>query len=304
LTALETDILAAQVTLLLVGFAYAAVSDLRTREVTDRLWQVLGVGGLLLGLGAVAPGGALPVVLWILVGVLVLEHMVPWDEWLGSRFERFANAVDLAAYVGVAGVLGLAVARFGLGASGVPVPVVAVYVVVVFARVLFEAGVLYGAADAKAIMVAGVVLPIVSVTLLPIPSTAEHGLALLPFAFNVLMNAAVAAVAVPVAIALMNVRRGEFRGLRAFTGYTIPVGELPHRFVWVRDPTFAPKDEAEPETSEEDQALRTEIARELEAKGVERVWVTPQLPFVVLIAVGSVLALLAGNLVLDLLAVL
>ncbi len=59
------------------------------------------------------------------------------------------------------------------------------------------------------------------------------------------------------------------------------------------------REEALTETAEEDRLERVRAAQELEAKGVERVWVTPQIPFLVLMAVGAVAALLAGNLVLD-----
>ena len=120
------------------------------------------------------------------------------------------------------------------------------------------------------------------------------------------MNAALFSVGVPIGLAVRNAMHGEFHGLRGFTGYALPVDELPRRYVWVRDPTFgdARREEAEIETSADDRRRRSEIARELSARGVRRVWVTPQLPFLVLMALGAVAALLAGNLVVDLIAVL
>ncbi len=301
---LQNEVLAAQLVVLVAGFGFAAASDLRTREVTDRLWLLMGGAGLALGIVVESPEGWGPVLLWVLVAAVVLEHMVPWDERLGPRYERFADAIDLAVYLATVGVLGLSALRWGIGPAGVPREVIAVFAVVVFSRVLFELGVLYGAADAKAVMVAGLLVPFFTAPVVGLPSAALNGLHFLPFAFNALMNAALSAVVIPIGIAAVNLRRGEFRLAGGFTGYSLPVDELPTRFVWVRDPTFAPRDEPEPETSEEDRLQRVEIARELRARGVRRVWVTPQLPFVVLIAAGALLALLAGNLLLDLLAVL
>jgi len=46
---------------------------------------------------------------------------------------------------------------------------------------------------------------------------------------------------------------------------------------------------------------REAIAAELNSRGIERVWVTPQIPFLVIMAVGVVGALLAGNVLFDLL---
>lgn len=303
---IESYTLAAGVGLLVVGFAYAAVSDWRDREVTDRLWQVLGVFGGVLGALAVAPGGVLPLVVWAVVAALTLQHMFPWDERLGPRAERWADPIELAMYLAALVVVGLAAWTSGIGPTGAPLSAVAVLASVVIARILFEAGVLYGGADAKALMTAALLVPIfASPVLFPSPGP-FNVLAFLPFAVSVLMNAALLSLVVPVALAVRNVGRGEFEFPRGFTGYSMPVTELPRRFVWVRDDRAGDlRDEEEAvETSREDRELRTRVAHDLSVQGIERVWVTPQLPFLVLLAAGAYSALLAGNLVLDLLRLL
>ena len=296
-------LLAAQVTLLLGGLGYAGVADLRDREVTDRLWQVLGVVGVVLGAVAVSPGGPLPVGLWVLVGGLALQHLFPWDDALGARFYRFADLLEAAAYAAVILVVAVAAVRLGVGPGQVPVPILAVLLTVLFARGLFELGVLYGGADAKALMITGVLVPLFPAPLLAQSSSVAVLLRVLPFPVDVLVDAALLSIVIPIGIGLRNLARGEFEFPRGFSGYLIPVRELPDRFVWLRDPLSREgREEPEAETSAEDRAARVRAAHELEAKGVERVWVTPQVPFLVLIALGAVAALLAGNLVLDLLA--
>ncbi|MCI4362187.1 MAG: hypothetical protein L3J77_03235, partial [Thermoplasmata archaeon] len=189
----------------------------------------------------------------------------------------------------------------GIGPSGVPAVAVAVYVSVLLARGLFESGLLYGGADAKALMVAAVAVPIDAS-----PWLAPHGvalgiLALYPFALTVLMNGAFVAIVVPLALLVRNARHRDWNGLRTFTGYPLDVELLPHRYVWVADPTFR-RDDAE--TSEDDQHERERLRDELRAKGVQAVWVTPQIPFIVLLAAGAVLGVLVGNVILDLLSLL
>jgi archaeal preflagellin peptidase FlaK len=293
-------LLGALVALLLGGFGYAAVSDLRNREVTDRLWQILGIVGWVLGAVVVAPGGAVPVALWTLVGGFALQHMFPWDDLLGAA-DRFADLIEGAVYLAVILVVLVAAVRWGVGPAAVPIQVVALLVTVLFARALFEIGVLYGGADAKAIMIAGLLVPIFSSPLLPQSSGESLLLSVVPFPVNILVDAALLSVTIPIGIAARNLARGEFEFPRGFSGYTIPVRELPERFVWLKDPLLA-RGEDEAETSEEDREIRVRAARELEARGVERVWVTPQIPFLVLLAVGAVAALLAGNLILDIFA--
>lgn len=302
MTDLATYALGADIALLVAGFAYASGADYRNREVSDLLWQFLGVAGFLIGFVALAPDGAIASLLWLVVGLFVIQHLFAWDVRLGPRGEQYADLIELGIYVFVIAIVGTAVAHEGVGSSGVPVPVLAVLITVLFARGLFEAGILYGGADAKALMIAGLLVPMFPNPWLGTPAPIAAFTSILPFAVSMLMNAALLSVAVPIVIAVRNVRAGEFRGVSGFVGYSIPVREVPHKYVWVRDPMFGQgrEDEKLIETSEDDRRRRAEIARELTAKGMTRVWVTPQIPFLVVMAFGAVGALLAGNLVFDL----
>ncbi len=290
--------------LLLIGLGVAAYADWRYREVSDVLWILLAVGGLAVGIGTLAASGALSLVLWVVVALFVLEHMVPWDDYVGS-IDWLPGALEMGAYGGV-GVLLLVVGlKDGFGTSGVPTTVAAVYISVLFARGLFEARVLYGGADAKALMVAALLVPVYPHPWLPVGANPTMALSVYPFAFTLLLNAAVIAIAVPLLLFVRNAMRGELDGLRSFTGYRIDVAELPERFVWVRDPTFhADPEEEDVETSEDDRHLRERQRDRLMAEGVRRIWVTPQIPFVVLMALGALVGILAGSLAFDLFSVL
>ena len=303
MTDLGTYSLAAGTLLLVAGFAYAAIADVREREVTDLLWQVLGVAGFVIGLVASVPGGLVPSVAWTVVGLFVIQHLFAWDTRLGPAIEPYADLIELVVYVVVVVFVVVLGVHAGLGPDGLPAGVVAVLVTVLFARGLFEAGILFGGADAKALMVAGLLVPLFPNPLIAQPSSIAPLTDILPFAVNVLMNSALFAIVVPVVIAVRNLRAGEFRGFSGFVGYSISVAELPKKFVWVRDPMFgeAREEERAIETSEEDRVRREAIATELKSRGVERIWVTPQIPFLVVMAFGVVGALLAGNVVLDLL---
>jgi len=292
---------AASAVVLVAGLAVAGWRDLASREVSDRLWQLLGGFGVAAGAVGLLGRGSLPLVLWLVVGAFALEHLLPWDDVLAEDQLGRAIAIELVVYAAVLAVVGLAVARWGVGPTTVPVAVLAALATILAARALFELGVLYGGADAKALIVVGVLLPVLAAPWLYAPAVEAPLAAILPFAVTVLTNAALLSIAFPLAIAARNAARGEFTVARGFTRYTIPVEELPRRFVWVRDPAVGEdtfQDDAE--TSEEDVRRREEVAQRLRQQGVERVWVSPQLPFVVLMAAGTVAGLLAGNLLLDL----
>jgi len=302
MTELGTYSLAAGTFLLVAGFAYAAWADVREREVTDALWQILGVAGFVIGLAAVAPGGLIPSVAWVVVGLFVIQHLFAWDTRLGAA-ERYADLIELAIYVTAVAFVTVLAVRAGIGPSGLPISVVAVLVTVLFARGLFEAGILFGGADAKALMIVGFLVPLFPNPLIAQPASIAPLTEILPFAVNVLMNSALFAIVVPILIAARNIRAGEFRGFAGFVGYSIPSAELPKKFVWVRDPSFgaAREEEQAIETSDDDRKRREAIAADLKSRGIDRIWVTPQIPFLVIMAVGVVGALLAGNVLFDLL---
>jgi hypothetical protein len=289
--------------ILLAGLAVAAVLDARTREVPDRLWQLLGIAGAVGGAVVLAPMGWLPLLFWILVAGLALEHMFPWDGDGRGAVGRWADAIELVAYLGVTALVVVGALHVGFGGNGVPPVAVALLATIIIARLLFEGGVLYGGADAKALIIAGVLVPLFPTPWLGVPSTALLFTSFVPYAVNLLMDAALLSVVIPLAVAFRNARRGEFSVRTGFTTYTIPVEELPKKFVWVRDPLrpTTPEEEAL-ETSEEDRAWREQVARELTARGITRVRVGPQLPFIVLMAGGAIGALVFGNWILDLLA--
>ncbi len=281
-----------------VGLAAASAFDLRDREVPDGIWIGLGVAGIGLGAAALAPLGTVPVALWILVGALVIEPALPWDRLGTPAADPRWRWLEPLAYLGVgllllgAGLLG------GVAPAGIlPANAVAVYLTVLLARGLFESGIFGGGADAKALMVVGLFLPFGTAPLLPTPTVASALLTSLPFSVTALLNAWILLLGIPAYLGLRNLRRGEFRWDRGVGRYRLAVTELPRRFVWVDDPEAGVRTVGlDPETSQEDREIRMQARDRLERQGVQEVWVTPQVPLVVLISAGTLLGILVGNL--------
>jgi len=289
---------------LLLGLAYAAYTDLTTREAPDGLWSILGAAGLILGTIDLWPEGLVAVGAWVLVGALILQHFVPWDIPLERYAPALPGIVEIGAYIAVGAGLAYGAYHLGFGPSGIPVEALAAYVAVLFARTLFELGLLYGGADAKALIAAAALIPIDPGTLWSVPFGSARVATILPGPFTLLMNAAILTAVIPLALALRNLSRHEFEGFASFLGFRIPVAELPEHFVWVKDPVFGDTsgEEGSVETTEEDIALRRRQRDELQAQGIDRVWVTPQLPFLLFFFLGALGMVLAGNLLFDLLA--
>jgi prepilin signal peptidase PulO-like enzyme (type II secretory pathway) len=293
-------ILTAQVLVLLGGFGVASYLDLKEREVKDELWLALAVlGGLLLLLETNLSD--LPVVgLEVLAIFFVIQHFLPWDRALEDR-PALILGLEATLY-GVVLILTLYAALVLRPAP--PAAYFALVAAVILARLLFESGLLYGGADAKALMATGVVLPIGPLPwAVALPATFTGSLLVdLPYALTILVDGAVLTLVVPLLLLAYNLSKGERDLARALLTYEIPTEELPKRFVWLKEP--APEEHPREETTAEDIALREQQARDLLAKGVTTVRVTPQLPFLVALAGGAVLGLLVGNLLFWVLSVL
>lgn len=287
-------------TLLLGGLFLASAYDVRTREVPDTVWRVLGLaGGATIAIALYQPNTFVPLVAWLVVAAFAFQHFFPWTDLLPSGSERFTSIAEVVIALGaVASTTGLAI-LYGVGPTGVPIAVIAALVVTVFARALFESVSWIGGADAKALMAMAMALPIYATPAALFGSGSF--LQVVPFPLNALTNTALLTLLIPVYLALRNASSHEFKWSTGFTSFSLEVSLLPSRYVWVDDPALPPRTSSvQSESAAEDRARRDRQSRELRTLGIERVRVTPQLPFVFLLALGAVLTLLAGNLLWDL----
>ena len=121
---------------------------------------------------------------------------------------------------------------------------------------------------------------------------------LFPFSLIILLDAAILSMAVPLVFFFVNLARGRRRFPHMFLGLPVPVKDHP-RFFWpmLRLEDGMPVDSFFPRKSRTD----PEIWEKLEALEMEQVWATPQIPFMVPLLAGLILAVVVGNPVMALL---
>ena len=284
-----------------LGFLLAAgAMDWRRRVVKDVVWVGMGATALaLVELDLIQRGIPWPVHLVsaatavLYFGVFFGKPM--WDE---SGFR--VRPGRFALYLGAP----LAVMLAWRWSADDPVALDAFYelltmpAMVVIAHGLYEFGILRGGADAKAVMAISLLFPGIypaldSLPLLRPPPAAEPILAVtFPFAFVVLVNSAILFLAAPIVLLARNAAKGDAKSLRALLGSRVPIDAIP-KYAWLMDriedgkPAFV----LMPRRKED----REEQVRLLREHGFDRVWVTPQLPFVTAMLSGFLLALAVGN---------
>ncbi len=306
---------------LLVGGGFllvAAVLDVRTRRVRDRVWIALGTAGLGLLVLNLALWDA-SIFFWVpndwlmVLSGAILFYAVFFGKPILDEDGVHLRPVRLL-------VLGVAAVAFFLSLY-LPIPVIfrpiilapspapevpmaalaSIPVLLLAYQGLYQLGLLRGGADTKALMALTLLVPaypdLSPFPLLQLPSLTRNTLqGLFPFSLVVLVNAAILFLLVPVAYLILNTARGDLELPQALFGTKAPLDHLPPH-VWLMEhvdrsgervavlfPSRA-KDESE------------EIAK-LRAAGADRVWVQPKVPFMVPLLIGFVLSFLVGNVML------
>jgi len=283
----------------------AATSDLRTRRVRDPLWIGLGTFGLIV-LGAQLVGAGSPWTVWSLVGsAAILFYAVFLGKPLFDEAGFHARPVRILLFLAAAVLFFASLSAGSSPSAGPPVAELAsMPVMLVVYQLFYRVRLLHGGADTKGLLALTLLIPSYpEATPFPLltadPRVESVVRVAFPFSLVVWVDAAIVSLAVPIALLVYNAVRRDLAFPQAFLGYRAPL-DPPPRHAWLMERitdggehvlVLFPKRRADP---------AGQVAR-LRARGIKRVWVTPQIPFMVPLLVGFGLAFVMGNLLVGLL---
>lgn len=153
--------------------------------------------------------------------------------------------------------------------------------------VMYQLGLLFGGADAKALMAIAILVPIQpNIYNYPIVKT------LLPFSFVIFFNALILFLAIPIGLFLYNISKKSFKLPHMFLGYKTTITNAKQKYVWPLEKIvdgkiklmYMPKNF---ETEEE--------YDKLEKHGLKEIWVTPKVPFMIPLLAGFVFSFIVGD---------
>ena len=186
--------------------------------------------------------------------------------------------------MGGAGIILLALQHFLFPGTINYFYLAAIPIVIGLVYLLYALRLIFGGADAKALMAIAVLAPLWP-SFAPLPS-------MMPFSISVLTNSLLAFIAMPIGLFLYNVFRGDLKFPHSFLGVMVPVGEAQRRFVWPMQYVKNGKIRTRYFPTESDPSVDLRMLR---AYGLRKVWVTPKLPFMIPLCAGFVLSFIAGD---------
>ncbi|MGB9635877.1 MAG: A24 family peptidase C-terminal domain-containing protein [Thermoplasmata archaeon] len=285
---------AARVVVSIGIFAVASYSDYRTRTIENHVWLIGGVAGsifLFLHLFLIS-SGLIGYILSIFAIALFFIPYIDLEDYGVSETQEFY--IELSLY------FSLAFATFFIGIywfapeNILSMGIVAIQVLI---RVFYELNIIHGGADAKALMLIGLMFPsyprilVLPLFVSEIPLLEQ----MFPFALTVLFNAVVWFIFYPLVLLIYNATRGDLKFPAALFGYKLPLESVKKKYVWLMEHPVEGKIvfRYSPD-KDDDEGIKEEII-ELEKLGKKDVWVTPQIPFIIPISVGLVISIIFGN---------
>jgi preflagellin peptidase FlaK len=259
--------------------ASAALSDWRTREVSDRHWAAIGgVGTILFLIYSIMEEGLKWEFLCLAAGSALILADVLWERDSGPK----------ALYPIMAAVF--AVPLYFLHGDGLFSAWLSVPVCYLMYLAMYYTGILKGGADAKCLIVLSMMFPVFPQAF-GLPLIEVNGVAAAIFvpSLSILFFSSVAVIPIAAAMAAVNAIRGDF-DRRMFTGRRMDIDAAASAHVWpIEDAVNGEIVRIKPNDRS------GEVFERLRDAGAEKVWVTPMLPFIVPMAAVALIVLTIGN---------
>jgi len=169
-------------------------------------------------------------------------------------------------------------------------------IMILLMYVFFQMRLLFGGADAKALMALAVLVPIQPV-IGPFPLWESF----LPGSWSIFANATILFLFIPLSLLLYNIYKRNLRFPHCLLGYVITVEQAKQSFVWPMEKIKNGKRRLVymPKNFDIDEELA-----EFEKLGVTDIWVTPKIPFMIPLLAGFITLFFLGDLLLQIVRVL
>ena len=217
----------------------------------------------------------------LIVGIAILSYA----SYTDIKTRRASNI--LWVLMGVIGAILIIIQYFSIGFENlyyllfIPIMIGLVYL-------LFQLRLIFGGADAKALMAIAILVPIEPV----IDQIPLFKGGIMPFSWSIFSNSLIIFIIIPISLFIFNIIKKNIQLPYAFLGYKMNIKKAKEKFVWPleklvdgkRKFIYMPKDFD----------TKAEL-NEFEKNNITEIWVTPKIPFMIPLLIGFIFAFIFGD---------
>jgi len=163
-------------------------------------------------------------------------------------------------------------------------------IIIIIMYVFFQLRLLFGGADAKAMMAIAILTPFTP-TLFSLPLYTS----VLPFSWVIFSNAIILFLLIPLGLFVYNLSKKNVRFPHCFLGYQMELEDAREKFVWPLEHLKHDKLKISyvPHSIDPNDQFDA-----FEEKGINKIWVTPKIPFMIPLLAGFICAFSLGDILL------
>jgi preflagellin peptidase FlaK len=224
----------------------------------------------------------------LITGVVLLGYA----SYTDIKTRRAANI--LWVIMGIIGGILLAIQYFFVeGGFGNIWYLAFIPIMILLMYVFFQMRLLFGGADAKALMALAILVPILPV----IGDFPLWQLSFLPGSWSIFANAVILFLIIPISLLVYNIIKRNLKFPHCILGYKTTVEHARQTFVWPMEKIKDGKRKLSYMPKEFD--VNEELAA-FEKLGIQDIWVTPKIPFMIPLLAGFIATFLLGDILLQL----
>ena len=182
----------------------------------------------------------------------------------------------------------LLVAQYLVGDFTNPYYLIFIPVMIGLVYLLFQMRIIFGGADAKALMAIAILVPL-EPSLIGFPINRGS---FMPFSWTIFQNSLIIFLFIPVSLFIFNVFKRNIKMPHSFLGYKMNIDLARKRFVWPLEKIIDGKRKFSymPKEFNADQEYE-----KFEKQGITEIWVTPKVPFMIPLLIGFIIAFIFGD---------
>jgi len=220
-----------------------------------------------------------------IVGVSILIYA----SYTDLKIRKASNMLWLS--MGFIGVILLVIEYFLTGGFGNQlIYLVFIPIIILIMYIFFQLRLLFGGADAKAMMAIAILLPFT-------PSLFSFPLfiSVLPFSWVIFSNAIILFLFIPLGLLIYNAYKKQLHFPHCFLGYQMKLKDARKKFVWPLEHIIDGKKKLSYVPHSVDPKEQFDAFEEM---GISEIWVTPKIPFMIPLLAGFICAFFVGDILL------